>query len=110
MRAMTLPAALLWFALVAGPEPAMPQDANSQPTDKNQNLARTLSELRDWVRLGDTVYVTDFEGRQLKGEIEKVSSEGLKLRRAGLTSPLSFSESDLRGSSSSTTIPSGMGH
>lgn len=53
------------------------------PGAQTTDLARSLAELRDWVRVGDAVLVTRFDGSEVKGEMETLSPEGLKLRTAG---------------------------
>jgi hypothetical protein len=62
-------------------------------TTEAQEVASSLDELRQLVRVGDTVSVTDLQGRQTQGRIAEISSSSLGLM-VGETRT-DFSEDDL---------------
>ena len=102
MPALRCSILLVLFPLLAYPELAQPESAKPQTTEEGKpapkrpdaetkeeqnvrpNVARSLSELRDRVSVGETLLVTGFDGRKVEGELEGVSADGLKLRTAGL--------------------------
>lgn len=65
------------------PAPKGPDAETKEEQNVRPKVARSLSELHDWVRVGDTLLVTGFDGRKVEGELERVSADGLKLRTAG---------------------------
>jgi hypothetical protein len=62
-------------------------------TTEAQEVASSLDQLRQLVKVGDTVIVTDLQGRQIRGSIAEISSSSLGLIVGGARTD--FSESDL---------------
>lgn len=58
-----------------------------------QEPVRSFDQLATRLKVGDTVYVTDSAGREVKGKIEQLGSASLTLRGAP---PRTFSSADVR--------------
>lgn len=63
------------------------------PTTEAQEVAHSLDQLRQRVRVGDKVIVTDLQGRETQGSIVEISASSLGLIVGGARTD--FSETDL---------------
>jgi hypothetical protein len=63
------------------------------PTTEAQEVAHSLDQLRQRVRVGDKVIVTDLQGRETQGSIAEISASSLGLIVGGARTD--FSETDL---------------
>jgi hypothetical protein len=83
--AMNGTALLVVMLMVCSSEPAL---AAPQAT--------SFSELMEWVQLGETVYVMDEGGLEIKGTLEQVSAEHLEIILRIRDEPLTLTEQQVR--------------